>query len=131
MHSARWVPRADGIATAKMYVESTYHGRQKTDPAGRSSKGDSSTGTLRDARASPSSWKSNVAWRRGEVESSGGGVRYGDGCVGRSGWEKTAGGKGENEWVKVVCRAARATRRGLASPGAKREKKEDKSYCRR
>jgi len=41
-------------------------------------------------------------------------------------------GKGENEWVKVVCRAARATRRGLASPGAKRErKKKDKSYCRR
>ncbi|KYM78633.1 hypothetical protein ALC53_10924 [Atta colombica] len=96
MHSARWVPRADGIATAaKMYVESTYHGRQKTDPAGRSSKGDSSTGTLRDAGASPSSWKSNVAWRRGEAESSGGGVRYGDGCVGRSGWEKTAGERGE------------------------------------
>lgn len=62
-----------------------------------------------------------MAWRRGEAESSGGGVRYGDGCVGRSGWEKTAG-RGGDEWVKVVCRAARATRRGLASPGARRER---------
>ena len=35
-------------------------------------------------------------------------------------------GKGENEWVKVVCRAARATRRGLASPGAKREREREK-----
>lgn len=26
-------------------------------------------------------------------------------------------GRGGDEWVKVVCRAARATRRGLASPG--------------
>lgn len=70
-----------------------------------------------------------MAWR-GEAESSGGGVRYGDGCVGRSGWEKTVGGERVGE-SGLPSSASHQTRLGKPWGEERTEKKEDKSYCRR
>lgn len=61
-----------------------------------------------------------MAWRRGEAESSGGGVRYGDGCVGRSGWEKTEGGARVGE-SGLSSSASHQTR--LGKPRGKERKK--------
>lgn len=66
-----------------------------------------------------------MAWRRGEAESSGGGVRYGDGCVGRSGWEKTAGrGGGRVGESGLSSSASHQTR--LGKPGGKERETEGK-----